>query len=73
MTLELVSMGRRFLGMEEPLATSCTAVQQMDVSMRHVPLLCHRAGTQMYQHQLLVLALSRTSKPPSEQRTTLQH
>ena len=60
----IVSMGRRFLGMEEPIAAEslcCESTDVTDATTRHART-CHRAGAQVNQHQLLVHALSRTFK-----------
>ena len=58
---EGVSIGRRFLGMEEPLAAKCPCCEATDVNKRYAHT-CHRAGAQVNQHQSLVHALSRTIK-----------
>ena len=47
--------------MEEPLLARCPCCEATDVSTRHART-CHRAGTQVNQHQPVVHALSRTFK-----------
>ena len=61
---EFVSAGRRFLGMEEFLATRCPCCGATDANTRHARL-CHRSGAQVNEHQPLVHALSRTFKRKS--------
>ena len=58
---EFVSIGRRFLGMEEPLAARSPCCEPTDVNARHART-CHRAGAQVNEHQPLVHVLSRTFK-----------
>ena len=58
---EFVSKGRRFLGMEEPLAARSPCCEPTDVNARHART-CHRAGAQVNEHQPLVPVLSRTFK-----------
>ena len=43
---EFVSIGRRSLGMEEPLAARCPRCEATDVNTRHART-CHRAGAQV--------------------------
>ena len=54
-----VSIGRRLLGMAEPLAARCLCREATDVNTRHART-CHRAGAQVNQHQPPVHALLRT-------------
>ena len=61
---EFKSEGRRFLGMEEFLATRCPHCGATDANTRRARL-CHRSGAQVNQHQPLVHALSRTFKQMS--------
>ena len=56
--LEFISARRRFVGMEEFLATRCPCCGATDASTRHARL-CHRSGAQVDQHEPLVHALSR--------------
>ena len=58
---EFVSVGRRFLGIEEQLAARCPCCEATDVNTRHART-CHRAVAQVNQHQPLVHALSHTFK-----------
>ena len=58
---EFVSIGWRFLGMEEPLAARCPCCEATDVNTRHTRT-CHRAGAQVTQHQPLAHSLFRTFK-----------
>ena len=51
---EFVSIGRRFLRMEEPIATRCPCREATDVNTRHERT-CYRAGAQVNQHQVLLL------------------
>ena len=58
---ELVTAGKRFLGIEEFLAARCPCYGEAEVNTRHARLF-HRSGAQMNQHQPLAHALSRTLK-----------
>ena len=58
---EFVSSGRRFLGMEESLATRCRRCGATDANARRARL-CYRSGARVNHDQLLVHALSRTVK-----------
>ena len=58
---ECVSAGRRFLGMEEFLATRRPCCGATDADTRHARL-CHQSGAHANQHQPLIHALSRTFK-----------
>ena len=58
---EFVSVGRRFLGIEEQLAARCPCCEATDDNTCHART-CHRAGAQVNQHQPVVHALSHTFK-----------
>ena len=58
---ELVTAGKRFLGIEEFLSARCSCCRKAGVNTL-LARLCHRAGAQVNQHQPLVHALSRTLK-----------
>ena len=47
-------MGRRFVGTEEPLAARCSSSESTHVNTRRART-CHRAGTQVLQHQPLLI------------------
>ena len=63
-TSELVTAGKRFLGIEEFLAARCPCCGEVEVNTRHARL-CHRLGAQVNHHQPLVHALCRTLKSMS--------
>ena len=58
---DLVSIERRFLGMEKPLAARCPSCEATDVNTRPARTR-HRTGAQVSQHQPLVHGLSCTFK-----------
>ena len=58
---EVVSIGRRFLGMEEPIAARFPYCEATDINTRQTRTY-HRAGAQANRHQPLVHAMSRTFK-----------
>lgn len=58
---EFLYAGRRYLGIEEHLATTCPCCGAAEANTRHARL-CHRAGAQVNQHQPLVHAASRFLK-----------
>ena len=58
---EVLYAGRRFLGMDEFLATRCPCCGATDADRRHARL-CHRSGAQVNQQPPLVHALSRSFK-----------
>ena len=58
---ELLYAGRRHLGIEEHLATTCPACGAADASTQHARS-CHHAGAQVNKHQSFVHATSRFLK-----------